>query len=520
MSKLSAEKFLEFVERSGLVEKDQLSQAVASLRESDTAVMDDGERLAERLIEAKILTRWQCDNLLQGKYKAFLLGRYKLKSLLGSGGMSSVYLAEHTGMRCLRAIKVLPQSRVEDSSYLARFRQEAVAAAKLNHPNIVQAFDIDQEGKHHFIVMEYVEGHDLQSLVKDQGPLDYDVAANYIRQAAEGLGYAHESGLIHRDIKPANLLVDPRGTVKLLDLGLARFVDEKTPSLTIAHDENVLGTADYLAPEQAVDSHGVDYRADIYSLGCTLYFVLTGHPPFPNGTLPQRIYMHQHKAPRSIYEDRPDAPQALVELCGRMMAKTPEARFQSAKEVANALGAWVTARQGDSGSIPAGTRPPPRRGAGVPASRPPRRSGTPGVGRPDDTIADMDRETIKGQSASRSPSNPAAQARPGDSNAGRPPGTKSDPNLRKAEPLKSGELRRAQALPKANELADDPASALFAAGIGSDPKLARDLIGQRMTTGKKKAQSKPMPKWFWFAIAGAVALSAIVAALAIFLPHK
>ena len=331
MSKLSAEKFLEFVERSGLVEKDQLSQAVASLRQSDTAVMDDGERLAERLIEAKILTRWQCDNLLQGKYKAFLLGRYKLKSLLGSGGMSSVYLGEHTMMHCLRAIKVLPQSRVEDSSYLARFRQEAVAAAKLNHPNIVQAFDIDQEGKHHFIVMEYVEGHDLQSLVKDQGPLDYDVAANYIRQAAEGLGYAHESGLIHRDIKPANLLVDPRGTVKLLDLGLARFVDEKTPSLTIAHDENVLGTADYLAPEQAVDSHGVDYRADIYSLGCTLYFVLTGHPPFPGKDVAWRIYMRQHKAPRSIYEDRPDAPQALVELCGRMMAKTPEARFQSAK---------------------------------------------------------------------------------------------------------------------------------------------------------------------------------------------
>ena len=169
------------------------------------------------------------------------------------------------------------------------------AAAQLNHPNIVQTFDIGKDGDMNYIVMEYVEGRDLQNLVQDSGPVEFEAAANYLRQAAEGLGYAHQKGLIHRDIKPANLLLDNRGVVKLLDLGLARFVDQKTPSLTIAHDENVLGTADYLAPEQAKDSHSVDSRADIYSLGCTLYFLLTGHPPFPSGTLPQRIYKHQHK---------------------------------------------------------------------------------------------------------------------------------------------------------------------------------------------------------------------------------
>ena len=342
--KCTAEQFLAFVERSNLVEKDQLTQALDRLKQSDPAAWDNGERLAERLIEAKLLTRWQCDSLLKGKYKRFHLGQYKLLGLLGTGGMSSVYLAEHTMMHCLRAIKVLPASRVDDSSYLARFIQEARAAGQLNHPNIVQTFDIGDDNGTHYIVMEYVEGRDLQKLVKDSGFVEFDTAANYLRQAAEGLAYAHHKGLIHRDIKPANLLVDNRGVVKLLDLGLARFVDQKMPSLTIAHDENVLGTADYLAPEQAVDSHGVDSRADIYSLGCTFYFLLTGHPPFPTGTLPQRIYMHQNKAPASIYEDRPDAPQALVDLCLRMMAKTAEARFQTADEVAQGLAAWIAAR--------------------------------------------------------------------------------------------------------------------------------------------------------------------------------
>ena len=216
MASITVEKFLECVAKSELVAKDQLSQTVASLKQSDPDAVADADRLAEKLIQANLLTRWQCDNLLQGKSSGFMLGPFKLLRLLGAGGMSTVYLGEHTLMQCLRAIKVLPAGRVEDSSYLERFRQEAIAAARLNHPNIVQAFDIGQHKKHHYIVMEYVEGKDLQNLVKDQGPLDYDMAANYIRQAAEGLGYAHSKHLIHRDIKPANLLVDGKGVVKLL----------------------------------------------------------------------------------------------------------------------------------------------------------------------------------------------------------------------------------------------------------------------------------------------------------------
>ena len=194
----------------------------------------------------------------------------------------------------------------------------------MDHRNIVRAYDVDNDGNIHYLVMEYVEGRDLQHIVKEDGPLDYVAAAEYFRQAASGLAHAHRAGLIHRDVKPANLLVDQKNVIKLLDLGLARFTDEDKASLTVAYDENVLGTADYLAPEQALDSHGVDARADIYGLGCSMYYVLTGHPPFVGGTLPQRLMMHQKQPPPSILLDRPDAPPDLIEICMKMMAKKPD----------------------------------------------------------------------------------------------------------------------------------------------------------------------------------------------------
>ncbi len=425
MVALTTDKLVELLRRSGLVENDQLDLALAQIeREGGVPAGDDGQGLAEKLIAAKIITPWQRDQLLEGRYKGFFLGgKYKLLGLLGTGGMSSVYLAEHSKMQRLVAIKHLPPKRVNDTSYLARFYREAQAAAKLDHRNIVRAYDIDQDGSNHFLVMEYVEGRDLQTLVKDVGPLEYDVAAEYIRQAAEGLEHAHQAGLIHRDIKPANLLVDPRGTVKVLDMGLARWAqDDQQASLTIAHEENVLGTADYLAPEQARDSHTADKRADIYSLGCTLYFLLTGHPPFPEGNLAQRIQKHLTQMPASIYEDRKDAPPPLVDVCLRMMAKQPEARYQSAGEVAQVLSKWLQARAGDSDSSLTGSSvgrfrrpvgPPPRRTPSFGRSGPmpiPRRSGD----RPnsnDDTVSNINRETIKGTPSNKpTPSKPSGSS--------------------------------------------------------------------------------------------------------------
>lgn len=425
MTKPKVEHFLDLVRRSELVDRDQLNRTLLELKEeAGGKPITDTDFVAEKLVEAGLITRWQADRLLEGRYKGFFLKKYKLLGLLGSGGMSTVYLAQHVLMQRLVAIKVLPKNRVNDSSYLARFHREAQAAAALDHRNIVRAYDVDNDGENHFMVMEYVEGKDLQQMVKTGGPLEYQFAAEYIRQAAVGLAHAHEAGLIHRDVKPANLLVDQGNVVKVLDLGLARFTGEDQASLTVLHDENVLGTADYLAPEQALDSHGVDARADIYSLGCALYYVLTGHPPFDEGTLPQRLMAHQKQAPPSIYDGRPDAPSDLVDVCLKMMAKKPANRYQTAREVAEVLGRWLTDHgfstgsgigggSGSSGRLatarpvtmvkelesPSKTRPltkaAPLRPAGGSGSRP-RTAPAVSAAVNEDTIAAREVQTVKG----------------------------------------------------------------------------------------------------------------------------
>ncbi|MEX2560252.1 MAG: protein kinase [Pirellulales bacterium] len=341
MSQLTVSTFLDVVERSGLVDRGRLESVISDLERDSGPEAVDSRVVSSRLTEAGLLTPWQSERLLQGRHKGFFVGKYKLLDHLGTGGMSSVFLAEHVLMRRRVAVKVLPQNRVHDTSYLARFHREARAVAALDHPNIVRAFDVDNEEDVHYLVMEYVDGRDLKQMVESDGPLDFATAAETIRQAAEGLAHAHEAGLIHRDMKPANLLIDSKGTVKVLDLGLARFADEVEASLTNEHDEKMLGTVDYLAPEQAVNSHMVDARADIYSLGCTLYFALTGLPPFPTGSLAQRVFMHQTQEPPSIYQKRPDAPAELVAIFRRMTAKSPDARYQSAAEVSRALEHWI-----------------------------------------------------------------------------------------------------------------------------------------------------------------------------------
>ncbi len=341
MAELSVETFVDYVERSLLVEPDVLHQELALLREKHAGKLPDATATAAQLVEAGLLTNWQVDKLLLGKTRGYFLGKYKLLRHIGSGGMSSVYLAEHVLMHRQRAIKVLPKAKVNDSSYLERFHREAQATAALDHPNIVRAYDLDNDGDTHYIVMEFIEGRDLNSVIKQEGSLPLELAANYIAQSAEGLAHAHSVNLIHRDVKPANLLVDPKGVVKILDLGLALFSDSEEASLTVAHNENVLGTADYLAPEQAVNSHKVDHRADIYGLGCSLYFLLTGHPPFPEGSLAQRIAKHQTQMPEDIRKERPDCPRDLADICVKMMQKRPEKRYANMHDVAEALEAWL-----------------------------------------------------------------------------------------------------------------------------------------------------------------------------------
>ncbi|GAB5403273.1 MAG: serine/threonine-protein kinase [Aureliella sp.] len=342
MAKVSVERLVELVEKSRLAEPEVLEKALDEIRASAGGELPASPvDLAKALQKKKIVTRWHSEKLLQGKYKGFFLGKHKLLGHIGSGGMSSVYLAEHMKMHDLRAIKVLPQSKLGKSSYLARFQQEAKAIASLNHPNVVRAHDIDNQGDTHYIVMEYVDGDDLQTIVKKNGPLPFDKVAEYIAQAALGLQHAHEVGLIHRDIKPANVLINSSGKVKLLDLGLALFADDEQASLTMDFNDKVLGTADYLAPEQALNSHNVDHRADQYGLGCTMYFLLTGQPPFPSGTIAQRIAKHQKEMPKEIRKVRAKCPGELEGICWKLMQKDPKFRYKDAAQVAEVLEQWL-----------------------------------------------------------------------------------------------------------------------------------------------------------------------------------
>ena len=348
IAQVDSTRFVELVAKSRLVDHAALEKFLAQFRDRfGPELPQDVGQLSRAMVDVGLLTAWHSEKLLAGKYKGFFLGKYKLLGHIGTGGMSSVYLAEHTRLHDKRAIKVLPRTRVKDATYLARFQLEAKAIASLNHPNIVLAYDIDNEGDVHYIVMEYVEGIDLQGLVRRDGPLPPAQAALLLAQAADGLQHAHQRGVIHRDVKPANLLLDLEGKIRLLDMGLA-LVSAEEESLTVLHNENVLGTADYLAPEQALNSHQVDHRADIYGLGCTLYFLLTGRPPFPEGTLAQRIAKHQKAMPTSIRKLREDCPGELEGICVKMMQKEAKYRYQSAAEVADALRKFASsAMEGD-----------------------------------------------------------------------------------------------------------------------------------------------------------------------------
>lgn len=331
--------FVDLIRKSGVAEDKRLEAYVDKLR-AEGKLPAELSRLAGLFVKDGHLTKFQAEQILQGKWRRFNIGKYKVLERLGHGGMGMVYLCEHKLMRRRVAVKVLPTAKAKDDAVKERFYREARAAAALDHPNIVHAYDIDQDGDLHFLVMEYVDGASLQEIVSRTGPMTATRAANYIRQAAVGLEHAHQAGLVHRDIKPGNILVDRGGVVKILDMGLARFFNDQDDILTRKYDENVLGTADYLAPEQALDSHEVDFRADIYSLGATFYFLLTGKTPLGDGTIGQKLMWLHSKQITPVHTIRPDVPQGLSAVIAQMMAKSPAQRFPSLLAVAEALNPW------------------------------------------------------------------------------------------------------------------------------------------------------------------------------------
>jgi serine/threonine protein kinase/WD40 repeat protein len=261
--------------------------------------------------------------------------RYRIVRLLGEGGMGSVYEAEHRVMQRAVALKVINSAFTSRPATVERFRREVRAAARLSHPNIVTTYDAEDAGSTLFLVMEYVEGASLGRLVKERGPLPIAEACNYVRQAALGLQHAHERGMVHRDVKPDNLIRTPEGQVKVLDFGLAALRGESGGDLT--EENTVMGTPDYMAPEQAEDARSADIRADVYSLGCTLYYLLTGSVPYPAPTAMLKILAHREQPLPSIRQARPDVSPELARVVARLLAKKPEDRLQTPAEVAAAL---------------------------------------------------------------------------------------------------------------------------------------------------------------------------------------
>jgi len=335
------EELFELIDKSGVAEDPKLRTMLAGLKATGELAADP-KHAATQLIQEGVLTQFQAEQLMQGKWKRFSIGKYKVLEKIGAGGMGQVFLCEHKLMRRRVAIKVLPTVKGSDPSALERFYREARAVAAVDHPNIVRAYDIDQDEHLHFLVMEFVDGVNLHDLVRKSGPLAPNRAAHYICGAGVGLQHAHEIGLVHRDIKPSNILVDRMGVVKILDMGLARFFNDDEESLTQKYDENILGTADYLAPEQAIDSHGADIRADIYSLGCTFHYLLTGKPPFPEGNVTQKLLWHQQREPLTISHYRNDVAPELQAIVHRMMKKDPANRYQGPSELLAELAPWVT----------------------------------------------------------------------------------------------------------------------------------------------------------------------------------
>ncbi len=332
MPPASLDAFLENLHRSRALTAEQWDKFNRQLAGRDLKP----ERLAEELVKKGWLSKFQADEVLAGRAAGLVLGSYVLLDRLGSGGMGEVYLARHQMMKRTVALKVLRSGG--GGQAILRFHKEIEAAAALSHPHIVTAHDAGRVGDGFFFAMEHLRGANLQAVVRRQGALPVASACSLVRQAALGLQHAFEKGLVHRDVKPANIFVQEGGlTAKVLDLGLVRASGAEPGGRALTQLGGVVGTPDYMAPEQVVNSSAVDTRADVYALGCTLYFALSGKPPFPGGSLAEKMDRHLREEPAAIRGLRPEVPEGLAAVLRRAIAKKPEARYQTPGELARAL---------------------------------------------------------------------------------------------------------------------------------------------------------------------------------------
>ncbi|MFO0968975.1 MAG: serine/threonine-protein kinase [Gemmataceae bacterium] len=333
--------FIEALRQSGLLTGKQFRKVLKQLPDRARP-----RTIARALVQTGVITKFQAEHLLLGRAKGFFLGPYRILALLGQGGMGRVYQALHQTMNRVVALKVLAPSVLKTSRARKLFQREVQAAAQLNHPNIVTAYDAGLIEGRHYLAMEFVDGPNLEQLVRAQGPLPIGQACEIIRQAALGLQSAHEHGMVHRDIKPANLLLQRLKSatdykVKILDFGLARLNESRAEGMgsetIMTPDNTVMGTPDFLSPEQARDLHAVDIRSDVYSLGCSFYYLLTGMVPFPGGSTLEKLVRHGKQDPTPAEDLRPGLIAPVGEILRKMMAKDRTQRFQTPDEVAEAL---------------------------------------------------------------------------------------------------------------------------------------------------------------------------------------
>ena len=357
MSADPTEAFLVSLGQAQLLDEAQLADVRSWVEE----YRPDPPLLAKELTRRGLLTPFQVKEIYKGRAKELTIGSYQLVDLLGEGGMGRVFKAKHLRLGRDVALKVIRKEKLSNPVAVGRFRQEIHAAAQLSHPNVVMAFDAEEaEGGGLCLSMEYVEGTDLTKLIRANGPMPIPMACDAIRQAAIGLQHAFERGMVHRDVKPSNLLLTPRGQVKVLDLGLALLHE---PNFAGGENANrvtqegfVLGTPDFLAPEQAQNPTGVDIRADVYALGATLYYLVTGRVPYEGATPTEKMLKHVTEPPPSVLKYLPGAPPQLDQLIAWIMAKRPEDRPQTPAQVAMALTPFCPVQQG-SYPMPAAPMP-------------------------------------------------------------------------------------------------------------------------------------------------------------------
>ena len=328
---VSAQQFQKQLIDSGLLSESELLSALEFVPVD--ARPKDGKQLATWLVKQKKLTAYQAEQLLIGNSRSLVLGNYVVLDELGRGGMGVVLKAEHRRMDRVVALKILSAAMTDTPEAVLRFQREVKAAARLEHPNIGVAYDADEADGTHFLVMQFVEGTDLSSLVKEKGSLSVDRAMTVVLQVAQGLEYAHSRGVVHRDIKPANLLLGRDGTVRILDMGLARLESAGIDQDQLTGRNQIMGTVDYMAPEQAKDTKNADARADIYALGVTLWYLLTARPLFKADSVVNKLLAHQSDPIPSLREACPAASEELEAVFTRMVAKNPDDRYQNMSPV-------------------------------------------------------------------------------------------------------------------------------------------------------------------------------------------